>query len=85
MIDKILTLHPDPEKKGVNIDRAKYDLVRNEIINVLSTNPNLKPIYFNQTPIEGFDWFKHLMFKRKMGMPRPHNVLIPTVISSYNY
>jgi len=42
--DKVLTLHPDPAKKGVNIDRAKYDLVREGIFDVLENNPALKPM-----------------------------------------
>lgn len=48
---------------------------------LISSNPNIKPIYFNPTPVEGYDWFKHFMFRRKMGMPRPHNVLIPSLMS----
>ena len=30
--DKIVTLHPDPAKSGVRIDRWKYDLVRRGIL-----------------------------------------------------
>lgn len=41
---KIQTLHPDPDKKGVNIDRAKYDLVRSGIIDVLSQRGKMKPM-----------------------------------------
>ncbi len=41
---KIQTLHPDPAKKGVNIDRAKYDLVRAEVIKSMTENPQLKPM-----------------------------------------
>ena len=33
--DKIMTLHPDPNKAGVNISREKYDIIRNEITSVL--------------------------------------------------
>ncbi len=43
MTDKIKTLHPDPAKQGVNIDRAKYDLVKAGIINVLTENEKMKP------------------------------------------
>jgi hypothetical protein len=35
MEEKILTKHPDPEKKGVNISREKYDLVRGAILRCL--------------------------------------------------
>ena len=44
MTEKILTLHPDPSKKGVNIDRAKYDLVRNGTFDVLGEHENMKPM-----------------------------------------
>jgi hypothetical protein len=30
--DKIVTLHPDPARSGVRIDRWKYDLVRRAIL-----------------------------------------------------
>ncbi len=32
MPEKLLTLHPDPNKKGVNIDRNKYEQVRAAIL-----------------------------------------------------
>ena len=32
MNDRILTLHPEPGKSGVNIDRKEYDLVRQAIV-----------------------------------------------------
>ena len=51
-----------------------------EFMDILQKNENIKPIYFNQTPVEGFDWFKHSMFKMNLGMPRPHNVLIPSIM-----
>ncbi len=40
MPSRILTLHPDG-KKGVNIDRAKYNLVRNTLIDILSDHPEI--------------------------------------------
>ena len=35
MSDTILTLNPDPNKKGVNIARDKYDFIHSEIMKVL--------------------------------------------------
>ena len=35
MDEKILTLHPDPSKAGVNIDKGKYELIRDAILRVL--------------------------------------------------
>lgn len=35
MADKIMTLHPAADKAGVNIDRAKYEMVREAIVRVI--------------------------------------------------
>jgi hypothetical protein len=32
MSERFLTLHPDPGKQGTNIDRDKYDLIRQAIL-----------------------------------------------------
>ena len=44
MVAKIQTLHPDPAKKGVNIDRAKFDLVKSGVTHVLSAHEKMKPM-----------------------------------------
>ena len=31
-MERITTLHPDPSKQGVNIEKPKYDLVREAIV-----------------------------------------------------
>ncbi len=36
MTEKIMTLHPDPNKSGVNIDRAKYDMMKAAILDLLA-------------------------------------------------
>jgi hypothetical protein len=35
MNETILTLHPDASKRGVKIEKAKYDLIRNAILGTL--------------------------------------------------
>lgn len=35
---------------------------------------------FNMTPVEGFSWFRHAVWRRGLGMPRPRNVLIPAIM-----
>ncbi len=47
-------------------------------------NPHLKIRYFNATPVEGFRWFRHFCYRKNCGMPRPHNVLIPSLINAVN-
>ena len=35
MSDTIYTQHPDPSKQGVNINKAKYDVIHDEIVGFL--------------------------------------------------
>ena len=44
MTDKIQTLHPHPNKKGVNIARSKYDMVYAEVLEILTETPDIKPM-----------------------------------------
>lgn len=52
-----------------------------KFLDLVSQMDNLEVFYFNQTPVEGLTAFNHFFFKRNMGMPRPHNVLIPALMS----
>jgi hypothetical protein len=49
MEEKIQTLHPDPAKRGVHISKAKYDLVRATVLEVLSEKGGLT---FTQLSLE---------------------------------
>lgn len=44
------------------------------------TNPNLAIEYFNANGIEGFAGFRRFMYRTGFGMPRPRNVLIPSLM-----
>lgn len=46
----------------------------------LSKNNNITIHYFNNVPIEGFKGFMHFMFNKNLGMPRPQNVLLPSLM-----
>lgn len=46
--------------------------------------PNIKVHYFNRTPVEGCQSVNHFLFKRHLGMPRPHNVLLPSIWLTIN-
>jgi hypothetical protein len=48
----------------------------------LSGNKNITIHYFNNIPVEGWRGFKFFCFNRKWGMPRPHNVMIPSLMLS---
>jgi len=47
-------------------------------------NSNIHLHYINPTPIEGFRWFRHFCYRHNLGMPRPHNVLIPSLMTAIN-
>ena len=48
----------------------------------LAANPYIHVCYFNMTPVEGFQWFTHPAFQKGLGMPRPRNVLIPSIMTA---
>lgn len=46
---------------------------------MLAGNPNIQLCIYNTTPIEGFQPFCNWVFRKGLGVPRPHNVLIPSI------
>ncbi len=46
---------------------------------ILQSNTNITVRYFNETPVEGFEGFCNLAYSKNWGMPRPHNVMIPSI------
>ncbi len=53
-----------------------------EFLNLLKQNKFIKAHFFNDIAIEGFDSFIYTCYRLKLGMPRPHNVLIPTIMNA---
>ena len=51
---------------------------------LFESNPNIHTVYYNKTPVEGLTSVNHFFFKKNFGMPRPHNVLIPSIFLSIN-
>ena len=45
----------------------------------IAKNTNIDIKYINLTPIDGFKTFVNYSLKRNLGLPRPHNVLIPSI------
>ncbi len=43
-------------------------------------NSRIRIHYFNMTPVDGFTFFRHLAYRKGWGMPRPRNVLIPSIM-----
>ena len=47
---------------------------------IISKNKRIKITYYNILPVEGYRWFRHFLFNRRLGLPRPHNVLVPSMM-----
>lgn len=48
----------------------------------LRKNPYITVVKYNTTPVEGYRWFCHRVYRCGLGVPRPHNVLIPSIAVS---
>lgn len=57
---------------------AKYS----EFCERLQKIKNIEVIFYNTTPVEGYSWLTFRIFNAKLGMPRPHNILIPAIMTS---
>ena len=44
--------------------------------------PDVTVKYYNLTPAEGFRWLMHPIYDSGLAMPRPRNVLIPSIMSA---
>lgn len=55
-----------------------------EFVKRVSKNSFIKFLFYNNTPVEGLESISHLLFKLNLGMPRPHNVLIPSIFLALN-
>lgn len=49
---------------------------------MVEKNRNIKVHIYNTTPVEGFPAFERMAFRKGLGMPRPHNVLIPSIATA---
>lgn len=57
---------------------------KSELCKRVKENNNIKIVYYNNTPVEGVQYVINYLFKLNLGMPRPHNVLIPTIYLALN-
>ena len=49
---------------------------------LLASNKHITLCTYNMTPVEGFHWFENMAYSRQWGMPRPRNVLIPSIMQA---
>lgn len=54
------------------------------IVNKISSNDNIRIIYYNRTPIDGFKSLRHFLYKHNLGMPRPQNITNAAVFCAIN-
>jgi len=47
---------------------------------IIIKNSNIKIVFYNPTPVEGLSFINHFLYKINLGMPRPHNIVIPSLI-----
>lgn len=55
-----------------------------KFIQRIEQNSNITISYFNTTPVAGIPEVNWVLFKLGLGMPRPHNVIIPALIIAIN-
>ncbi|MBQ7824091.1 MAG: hypothetical protein IJ338_07980 [Bacteroidaceae bacterium] len=48
---------------------------------MVKENSNIIVHFYNTTPVEGLECITNFLYKRGWGMPRPHNVLIPAIMT----
>ena len=48
----------------------------------VATNTHIRICTYNMTPVEGLHWFEYLAYNHGWGMPRPRNVLIPSIMQA---
>lgn len=53
-------------------------------IESLKSNEHITLSYYNVTAVEGLSSVNHFFFNRGWGLPRPHNVLIPSIVKGIN-
>lgn len=53
-------------------------------LNIIGENPHIKIATFNPIGVEGFQWLENIAFTNGWGMPRPRNVLIPSIMIGIN-
>ena len=54
--------------------------IAGDVADVLAENPHISLVRYNLTPVEGAHWLENWAFARGLGMPRPRNVLIPSLM-----
>ncbi|MBQ9077769.1 MAG: hypothetical protein IJY31_08020 [Muribaculaceae bacterium] len=77
--------NPNVQRLKLNLEKVSWGMtlfvpvkMRRHVAGL--TNPNLSVEYFNPTGVEGFEWLENFAYSHGLGMPRPRNVLIPSIM-----
>ena len=93
--DDAIDYNVEVRKKIINslVKRTKWPLLfflpnsakkNKAFVQKIKSNKHIKIVYFNMTPVEGLPFLNHLFYKLGLGSPRPHNVLIPSILNAIN-
>lgn len=91
--DPVFWLHKDKEKKLFDAltEKTNWDLVlfmpadafkSAHWQSVIRKNKHIRVFPHNTIPVEGPAWFCSWAFRKGLGVPRPHNVLIPALMAA---
>lgn len=80
--------NPNVEKMWENLAAVNWEMIlyvpatrrKNKLLGRLPQNITVK--YFNLTPAAGAGWLTRKLFDKGLAMPRPRNVLIPSIMSA---
>lgn len=53
---------------------------RKRFQSIIQDNPDITIETFNPVGVEGFGWLENFAYRHNLGMPRPRNVLIPSIM-----
>lgn len=56
----------------------------NILMDSIGRNKNISICFYNKTTVKGFRLFRNWIYKLSLGMPRPQNVLIPSLMLALN-
>lgn len=84
---KGITTDDNVRRLWENLKRVRWDLTllipskfRHLVKALLIDAPHIKTLFFNMTPVEGSAAVSHFLFDMGLGMPRPRNVMVPSLM-----
>lgn len=77
---------PNVKRLWENIQSADWEMAlflpvkQKAFAKQMNFNVNIHLYFYNLTPVEGFGWLRRCLYRLNLGMPRPRNVLIPSIM-----